>query len=89
MILQAVAQLIADTSPVGAEALPWIGGVLTPTAAAGVFYKMWHDERKDRMALNTVMMDEVIPLLTRNVDVLKSIDAKLEPPTVRLRDGGS
>lgn len=89
MIFAALAQLAADSAPVSPEAFPWIGAVLTPTAAAGVFYKMWHDERNDRMALNKLMMDEVVPLLVRNVDVLKSIDAKLERPTVRLRGDGS
>lgn len=86
MIVAAVVQLIADSAPSGAEALPWIGGVLTPTAAAGVFYKMWHDERTDRLALMQLMLTEVVPLMARNVDVLKSIDEKLERPTVKLRD---
>jgi hypothetical protein len=84
-VILELAQLIADSSPVGADSFPWVGAVLTPTAAAGVFYKMWHDERADRLAMTKLMLDEVVPLLTRNVDVLKSIDEKLEPPTVRLR----
>lgn len=76
-------------------ALGLIGGVLAP----GYIYKATLRDlaaaraetvaaRKEKDAMVTVMIDELVPLLTRNVDVLKAIDAKMEPSTFRLRDQG-
>lgn len=89
MIVEALAQLIADTAPAApdlGQAWPWVTGIVTPTAVAGIFYKAWHDAKGERDALQKVMMEELIPLMTRNVDVLKAIEAKLAPPTVKFRD---
>jgi hypothetical protein len=42
----------------------------------------------DKDALQKIMLDEIVPLLTRNVDILKAIDARMEPPPIRRREGG-
>lgn len=76
-------------------ALGLIGGVLAP----GYIYKATLRDlaaaraetataRGEKDAMVKVLLEELVPLLTRNVDVLKAIDAKMEPPTIRLRDPG-
>lgn len=78
------------------------GGIITPVALVSglvmgivvpsYIYKQVVKERDEyrdaHAALQKLMVDELVPLLTRNVDVLKSIDSKMEPPTFRLKDPG-
>lgn len=87
-LLQAAGDAAPDPGDLGA-AWPWVTGIVTPTAVAAIFYKLFHDAKGERDALQKVMMDELIPLMTRNVDVLKAIEEKLAPSEVHLknRDG--
>lgn len=74
-------------TPVGLV-IGFLSGVVAPGWILKQVSKERDAARADLAVMQKLMIDELVPLLTRNVDVLKSIDSKMEPPTIRLREPG-